>query len=420
MNRRHIKSMNGFSLVEIMVGLLMGLLAILIVMQVFAVSEGQKRSTTGGADATTNAASALYLIEREVKMAGWGLDAGLYMGQATTGSVPPTVPGCTTVNTFCSGAASCGGGAPGPIANFSLASVLIADGAAGAPDAVTVRFFANPNNGSFVPPATGRVIANEPEPLDLSTPRLRVSSNFGCQLGDLILVSDPMTTTATCTLMQVSAAPGTTSGSLTLPHKSGAAAPYNNPDWNTIASGNTLPVQADGEGVATSVATCFRPASNGPLFERRYSIDTANAVLQRTDNTGAAVVTDEPVASGIVDMQVQYGISADGAPNVTSWVDATGDWSKPKPQVGGVLAGRLQNIKAVRIALLARSSQYEQPSTGAGGTCDATAGSPGTHGATGWSTWADFNDPPGTTWRCYRYRAFEIVLPIRNVIWANL
>jgi type IV pilus assembly protein PilW len=164
-------------------------------------------------------------------------------------------------------------------------------------------------------------------------------------------------------------------------------------------------------------------------------LDAANSLLQRTDNTGLTdglppvpiIVTNEPVASGIVDMQAQYGIAADGASNVTTWVDATAasGWNNPTPKAGATglaTAGRLQDIKAVRISLLARSSQYEKPSTGAGGTCDATAGSPGNPGATGsWSTWATFNTSVyPADWKCYRYRAFEIVLPLRNVIWANL
>jgi type IV pilus assembly protein PilW len=422
----HTRSINGFTLVEILVGLAMGLLAMLIVLQVFALSEGQKRATSGGADASTSAAAALYMIEREVKMAGWGLDAGLYMGQATTGKVTPEIPGCTTVNTYCDGDASCGGGAAGPIANFSLASVLISDGAAGGPDAIAVRYLANPNNGNFLPPASGLVIANEPEPTDPSTPRLRVSSNFGCNLGDLILVSDPKTTTSTCTLMQVSAAPGTVPGALTLPHKSGTTGHYNNPAWNVIAAGS-LPTAPTGSNVATSVATCFPHAADGPMFQRSYSLDTTKSLLQRADNTVVPAVATELIASGIVDMQAQYGIAADGASNVTTWVNATtaSGWNNPTPKAGVAgltTAGRLQDIKAVRISLLARSSQYEKPSTGAGGTCDATAGSPGSSGATGsWSTWATFNTSAyPADWKCYRYRAFEIVLPLRNVIWANL
>ena len=45
---------SGFSLVEIMVGMAIGLLTTLVIMQVFSAFEGQKRSTTGSADAQTS------------------------------------------------------------------------------------------------------------------------------------------------------------------------------------------------------------------------------------------------------------------------------------------------------------------------------------------------------------------------------
>ena len=52
----------GFTLVEIMVGLAIGMLATVIIMQVFSVFEAQKRTTTGTADAQTNGGIAIYNI----------------------------------------------------------------------------------------------------------------------------------------------------------------------------------------------------------------------------------------------------------------------------------------------------------------------------------------------------------------------
>ena len=427
-NRHLATATRGFGLVEVMVALALGLFSVVVILQVFSVSESQKRSTTSGADATTNVAAALYLIEREAKMAGWGMDASVYMGQTTSGKVSPTIPGCTTVNTYCNGDASCGGTA-GPIADFSFASILINDGAAGGPDTVRIRFFANPNNANYNPPASTRVLANEMDLLgDPTVPRFTVSSNFGCKKGDLILLSDPKTTNSVCTLMQVSDTPGTTPV-LTLPHKS--TVPFNKPLWDTILPGNALPADPQGDNAGyTGIATCFQHASNGPVFERSFSIDADKQLLQRADNTGPAVIAADPVASGIVDMQAQYGVAADGVATIaaTGWVNATGSWSAPVPKAGtpgSTTSGRLQNIKAVRVALLAKASEYQIPSAGHGGTCDATSATAGTPGnSDSWSKWATFNTSNALVfpadWRCYRYRSFELVLPLRNMIWANL
>ena len=64
---------SGFTLVEILVGLAIGMLATVIIMQVFSVFETQKRTTTGLADAQTNGSIALYNIGREMQLAGFGL-----------------------------------------------------------------------------------------------------------------------------------------------------------------------------------------------------------------------------------------------------------------------------------------------------------------------------------------------------------
>lgn len=63
----------GVTLIELMVGLLLGLVVVLVTAQVLSFSEGQKRVTTGGGDAQVNGALGLYTLQREIQMAGYGL-----------------------------------------------------------------------------------------------------------------------------------------------------------------------------------------------------------------------------------------------------------------------------------------------------------------------------------------------------------
>ena len=63
----------GFTLMELMVGMAIGLLATIVIIQVMSVFEAQRRTTTGSADAQTNGGIALYSIAREVQMAGYRL-----------------------------------------------------------------------------------------------------------------------------------------------------------------------------------------------------------------------------------------------------------------------------------------------------------------------------------------------------------
>ena len=65
----------GFSLVEIMVALVIGMLGIIVMMQVFAMFEAQKRTTTGGDDAISSGSIALYSLQRDIQHAGWGISA---------------------------------------------------------------------------------------------------------------------------------------------------------------------------------------------------------------------------------------------------------------------------------------------------------------------------------------------------------
>jgi type IV pilus assembly protein PilW len=90
----------GFSLVEILVGMVIALLGIIIIFQVFSVSEGIKRTTTSGGDALQNGASALFTLERSLKEAGYGIFTSTNLAPL------PADPAGTAPVTITSGAAS--------------------------------------------------------------------------------------------------------------------------------------------------------------------------------------------------------------------------------------------------------------------------------------------------------------------------
>ncbi|MDB5727893.1 MAG: pilW2 [Noviherbaspirillum sp.] len=113
---RRVRRSGGFSLVEIMVGVAIGLIGALVMMQVSAIFEGRKRTTTSGTDAQTNGALALFTVERELRKAGYGI------------SVPDAV-GCT-VNTYFAAASP-------KQSSFVLTPVMITQGANGLPDRIT-------------------------------------------------------------------------------------------------------------------------------------------------------------------------------------------------------------------------------------------------------------------------------------------
>lgn len=71
--RPPITQHEGFSLVEVMVGMAIGLLATLVIVQVYTTFSAQQHKTAGSADAQTSGGLATYLIQREAQLGGYGL-----------------------------------------------------------------------------------------------------------------------------------------------------------------------------------------------------------------------------------------------------------------------------------------------------------------------------------------------------------
>lgn len=364
----------GFSLVEVVVALGIAMISMLVIMQVFAVFEGEKRTTTSGADAQNNGAIALFMIEQDAKMAGWGMDTSLYSGCANTFS-------------YCDGSAACGG-AVGPLPEMNFASLTLMDGGVG-PDTISAHYFANPEESTFSLPMTTTIQKTMPS----SSAELDVERVNGCEQGDMLLVSQA----GNCTLMQVTHVQGEKGEAKRFQHNPGASGIFNPPA--SYQKDHGWPAYSTGAKVA-----CFKAPPKGALFHHSYSIDPVTRQLIRTSPERT-----EPIASDIMDLQIQYGIAdAGGSQVVNDWVDATGDtWGNPN-----VINAR--RIKAIRIALVARSAQYERPKEG---SCKITTEKT----IEQWPSWASFNTANyGEDWQCYRYKVFETVVPLRNVLWGNL
>jgi type IV pilus assembly protein PilW len=366
----------GFGLVEIMVGLAMGMVSMLVIMQVFSVFEGGKRTITGGADAQSNGTIALYMIERDTRMAGWGMGTSGYAG-------------CSSTYAYCDGSAACGG-STGAL-DMSFAPLKIVDGG-DRPDSISVQYFADPTLGTFRIPTTTTLRSTMPQ----SSSELNVQNVSGCNVGGMVLVSQA----GRCTLMKITAVQGP---ALKIQHNPGSHGEFNPPA--NFQNTNNWPAYSTGATLA-----CFEPASNAGTFRRGYSVDYTSRQLRRTDNSSNAPATgEEVIAPEIVDLQAQYGIAPANDQAVNEWVDAKGaTWATPT-------LDNWKRIKAIRIALVARSTQYEKPD--AGTACTTTTSDT----VTTWSTWATFDASKySNDWQCYRYKVFETVVPLRNVMWGNL
>ena len=63
----------GVGLIEVMISVIIAMLLVLVIYQVYEISEGQKRTITGGSDAQQNASYGMYVLGRDLAMAGNGI-----------------------------------------------------------------------------------------------------------------------------------------------------------------------------------------------------------------------------------------------------------------------------------------------------------------------------------------------------------
>ncbi|MGC2049055.1 MAG: PilW family protein [Gallionella sp.] len=353
----------GFSLVEILVGLVIGLLATLVIMQVFTVFEGQKRTTGGAADAQTNGSIALFMIEKELQMAGFAMVAAYN-------------------SPFDCEPASTNYGATG-ITNISPITITDGGAAAGASDTVTIRYGSSPWGGI---PA---LITDAPAGNDVP-----IGNNLGCKVNDIALIVN-----------------GTTCNLTTVTGPTDIATPPV-PSTPPITASVTLQSVA-GAGANSSLA-CL-----GGWNVVTFQVN-ANYVASPTDNQAYMEKNNAPAVADIVNIQAQYGISATYDSNlVVQWVDATGGWAAP------TVTNR-NRIKAVRIAVVARSGLLEKEDVSVvcssltadnpTGLCawSATSASPSIASP---APAIDLSNDPD--WKRYRYRVYQTIIPLRNIVWAK-
>lgn len=149
--KRHspLPRQRGVSLVELMIGLVIGLIAILVVMQVFQLSEGSRRTTVGGDDAQMAGTLSLSALQREIRQAGYGANSFRLIGCAITLPGGWTIPAMAPVTINPAGANSIPAGDP----NTDTLLLMYADGT-GSPEGDLVSAQAAQPQYSVVTPTS--------------------------------------------------------------------------------------------------------------------------------------------------------------------------------------------------------------------------------------------------------------------------
>ena len=388
----------GFSMVELMVAMVISLIGVIIIFQVFEVSEGVRRTSTSGGDAQQNGAVALYFMERDLRNAGMGINDTVYAGCNMIGSdsarTTPTLP------------------------PMILAPAFITAGVdAQTPDQLAV-FYGSQNQIAN----STTLVAN----MVLPTSPLTVQSRFAFRPGDLLLLLEPGSG-KNCAFMEVTSLPATPSNQVN--HDPGAYGASFTARFNPAAGmGVTY-----GGAITANVTRVFNlgnlhddvnfPASQNvtlPVYNL-YSIANNTLTVSNAFVISGGVPAVSSVADNIVHMRADYGVDDgvnDGsvtyntvyAPNdgiVDRYISTTPNWSQ---------------VIAIRIAVVARSALAEKPAAGLGAPCDTTTVAPTWSGNTGAARSFDLSTiplPAGVTWQCFRYRVFETTVPLRNWIWKS-
>ncbi len=413
-NLRTSARQSGFTMVELMIGVLIGLVAIVVMFQIFSVAESQKRTTAGAGDAQQEGVSSLYMMERDTRMAGYGMNYFPFLGCNVWGYWNPS----------------------GKVFNFTLAPAVITHNAANVPDKLRLAY-ANVDAFSFpggiihptsTPPGsvwlerdptqfrTGDLfivgeVPVSPNPLkdcSLFQATLLDFTQNSVRYTDLFYVDDA----SLATLPAKYTPPSASSGTQVAPHNPFYA------QWTsgTASGGRVMDIGSDPTVVEYSVVnnqlvarSVLNPDDTGVVIADNIVQFKAQYGWAYFDNTGAPCTLNSTTLSPcrINPSNAIYG------PRIAP-ATAQDQWADDLPASPYVMTpSDWRRIIAIRFIIVARSGNKERKSQ-ATGLCTATTTMPK------WvvnNTTIDVSNTGDPDWGCYRYKTFETVVPIRNLMW---
>ena len=355
--------MRGFSLIETMVGIVIGMIAVLVIYQVYSAAEGIKRNTTSVGDAQQNGLLSSFMLNIELANASNGVaDSMTWLSYCNANPTP-----ATTLS-------------PIPL-------IIKSSGADATPDSFVVNYSLAQRR---VTPAA--VVGNDGTSYTVQSP-------IGFSKDDLI-IAIPSSSGGNCVASRVSAKP--------------AAAAC--PAADQIGCVNVSPVGA----VAVNAAYLLNmgPSKGGVQQRVLYDVDNVANVLRSNvlwSSDGVPVAdAPNPIASNVVNMKLQYGIDTNSDGVLDTWVSAdTAPWRSEDLLAGSgsALVAQLKTLKAVRIGIVVRGEQWDKDAPDVSWSlfpaCVSTTGAcAGVYSGT-------FPKAAGN----YRYRTYETVIPLRNQIW---
>ena len=411
----------GLSLIELMVGVFIGMLTVLAVAASVIHFEGQRRGTASGNDAQVSATYAAYFIERDLRRAGYGL-----IGESGQNVLSKCTKGIVAVNkekgeeqfTFSSKTSypieiNPATGFAAPDENTDLIVINYSNSGLGG---FCTQIFQKDSGANIKVDDRNCFRTGD---LSVLVPIQSAScSSIGTDLSSAMAAID---TTEYCSVIEITGLPadkkcagdGGSESSKTkvvLRNTGKYESAYNNcektsPNWN-IPGGLDNPdtgAKLDyGCGIVVNLGNT--------IVSMAYAVRSGKLTQCNVAQADCSVVSSwETIADDIVSLTADIGFSN----SVTSQAVTT--WRKTLCNTttcssDAALVEALKELKLVRIGLLARSPHYQktaitpnQPTWSWGATAKIEA----------------VKNLDATEWSHYRYAPIEVTVPLRNVIWNS-
>jgi type IV pilus assembly protein PilW len=344
----------GTGLIEIMVGILISMLMVLIIYEVYTVSEGQKRAITAGSDAQQNASYGIFLIGQDL------MGAGQVISPSMT-----ALAGCAMLR--------------------PIPAVIAAGATDNDPDSITVFYGGSASLSTPTPLLSSVSVGTTPPGSYVVDGPLAFSPN------DVVVAVEG----TNCTLSTINAggvSVGGATGIATISHALTAT-----PGNNTTATYAAVTASLVNLGQAAA------PGEAARFGRTVYTVDIASHTLR----TQSLLPTVQPVTaavSNVINLKAQFGLDTNNDGTVDTWQPATGSWSAANLPLQPLASW--QQIRAVRVAIVTRSDQYETQVV-----------------TTGPLQMFCTTDPCGVSMTLdddaqhYRYKVLETTIPFRNALW---
>jgi len=351
-------------------------IGILAIFQTVAVWNKHTQTTTSGSDAQIAGTLALFNLERDLKQAGHGFSTAL-----------PQIMGCQVTGVDLNPARPLPMPSPFPL------------------QPVTIGVDAGGNNTITTLYGDSSYFVDQELFSAATTTSKTLRRRGGFHPGDLAVIAGNWTPgPVLCELIEITA-----DGNI-----DGRTVDHTTANYNSFYGG------------AATIPRFNPAAGSNPLFAggaifnlgprpQRNVWSVVSSRLQRDEQFNPTPQALQ-IADGVVSLRAEYGVDVDNDCRVDNWVTAA--------------PADLTQLLAIRVGLLVRGRQYERS-----GDPEATVVDPlgvtrniPTWGGSALSPFVMTNvdgtpDAPANVgpnnWRYYRYRVYERVIPLRNMIWGK-